>query len=50
MKQNENSLEFSLKSEMAALGELIASLNRNGIPYTLIKDSVAVRITIHGGY
>ncbi len=44
-----NALEFSF-AEMAELGALIASLNRNGIPYDLKRDAIAIRVTIHTGY
>jgi len=44
-----NAIEFSF-AEMAELGALIASLNRNGVPYDLKKDSVAIRITIYTGF
>jgi hypothetical protein len=47
---NNNTLEFALKDEMAALAALIAALNQNGVPYSLNKDTHAVRITIGTGF
>ncbi len=48
----DNRLEFAIKDadEMHALGALIASLNREGIPYSLRKDSIAIQLTIHAGF
>jgi len=45
----DNAIEFGF-DEMAALGALLASLNRNGVPYSLKKDAFAVRVTIYTGY
>jgi hypothetical protein len=47
--KSENCIEFSF-AELHALAELIAGLNKNGVPYTLTKDGFAVRIAISTGY
>ena len=39
-----------LFSQMTALGDLVASLNRNGIGYDLTMDEQGVEIRIHKGY
>ena len=56
MKQN--SIEFTLSSvdeaqlsdDLAALAILIANLNKNGVPYSLRRDSLAIQITIGTGF
>lgn len=49
---NNNQLEFLLadSDEILALATLIAGLNKNGVPYTLRKDTIAIRITISTGF
>lgn len=44
-----NHIEFSW-DEMAAFAKLIVELNKNGVPYSLKKDSIGISVTIHNGY
>ena len=44
-----NSIEFSF-NEMHALTQLIKGLNEAGVPYTLVKDYCAIKVTISDGY
>ena len=48
----ENYLEFSLsdEKELKAFAILIAQLNKEGIPYTVRKDSIAIQLRISSGY
>lgn len=47
----ENRIEFGFNpDELAALACLIANLNRNGVPYSLRRDNVAIEITITNEY
>ncbi len=42
-----NKLEFALTADdLAALAILIANLNKNGVPYSLRRDNVAIEISI----
>ena len=46
---NENNIEFAL-TELAALAAFIGGLNEAGVPYKLMKDAHAVRITVTNGF
>ena len=46
-----NRLEFSFTpDDLAALAILIANLNKNGVPYSLRRDSIAIEISISSGF
>lgn len=46
-----NRLEFSFNaSDLASLAILIANLNKNGVPYSLRRDSIAIELTISTGF
>lgn len=44
-------IEFSLTAEqMLCLAAFIAGLNQNGVPYTLRKDELGVRVSVSNGF
>lgn len=44
-------IEFSFNADdLSAFAQLVASLNKAGVPFTLRRDSVAIAITIGTGY
>ncbi len=46
-----NKLEFSLTADdLAALAILIANLNKQGVPYSLRRDNLAIEIAISPAY
>jgi hypothetical protein len=45
-----NTIEFSLKDEAGELANLLAALNKAGVPYSLNKEGIEILVTISSGY